>query len=124
MLVSARSGVRWGPDPALPGGGRVCTRPAGRMLTRIALRAILVSKLTWLCLPWMTVDAVRRRSSGDHGGARYPGTRADGSQWITHSTNNADGGLGLPAEGGSQVQPESARSSRLLQRALRNFSAR
>ena len=33
-----------GPDPALPGGGRVCIRPAGRMLTRIALRAILVSR--------------------------------------------------------------------------------
>ena len=34
-----------GPDPALPGGGRVCIRPAGRMLTRIALRAILVRAL-------------------------------------------------------------------------------
>ena len=33
-----------GPDPALPGGGRVCIRPAGRMLTRIALRASLVSR--------------------------------------------------------------------------------
>ena len=32
-----------GPDPALPGGGRVCIRPAGRMLSRIARRAILLS---------------------------------------------------------------------------------
>ena len=42
MLVSARSGVGWGAPIRLC--GRVCIRPAGRMLARIALRAILVSR--------------------------------------------------------------------------------
>ena len=45
MLVSARSGVGWGPRSGFAGRGRVCIRPAGRMPTRSALRAILVSAL-------------------------------------------------------------------------------
>ena len=43
MLVNSRSGVGWGaPIRLRRAGGRVCIRPAGRMLTSIALRAILV----------------------------------------------------------------------------------
>ncbi len=41
-FVAERSWVG-GPEPALPGGGRVCTRPSGKeRLTWIALRAIQV----------------------------------------------------------------------------------
>ena len=48
MLVKARSGVGWGaPIRLCRAGGRVCIRPAGRMLTRTALRAILVGDLNF-----------------------------------------------------------------------------